>query len=565
MTFEQLQRKAIAEWEALENSEVPRLYIGTSTCARTSGALEVLGRIRAELEQRKINARLIEVGCLGCCALEPLVCIAKRGQPRICYGNVTFETVSELVTDYIVNENPRPDLALCLMGGNAIDGIPDISELPMLKSQVKIALRNCGHIDPANINHYIAHDGGYSGLFKALQMTPAEVIEEVSKSGLRGRGGAGFPTAAKWRICCDTPENEKFLICNAAEGDPGAFIGRSLLESDPHCVLEGMLIGAYAVGAARGYVYVNGEYALAIERLKTALRQMTDCGLLGDHILNSDFSFHMECIQGDGSLVSGEETALIRALEGRQAMPYARPPFPATSGLGGNPTTINNVETWTHVSAILQNGAEWYAGYGTEQSRGTKSFTLGGAVKYPGLIEVPMGTTLRHIVYNIGGGIPDGEDLKAVQIGGPTGGYLPAPSLDLPLDYEHLTSAGFIMGSGSIIVVASDACMVHLAKDALVFSRAESCGRCVFGREGTRQMAEILTDITDGKGKPEDIDFLLELGEGMELGALCALGKTAPNPALSTIKHFREEYEVHIKRKQCPAKVCENLRPSPAA
>jgi NADH-quinone oxidoreductase subunit F len=556
MIFEQLQHNAIAEWEAVEKSETPRIYIGTSTCGRSSGALKVLDQLNDELEQRKVEARIIEVGCFGFCSLEPLVAIARHGRPRISYNNVTPEIASQLLNDYIVNDNPRADLALCTMGNGEIEGIPDLSYLPMFKHQVRIALRNCGTIDPGNINHYIAR-GGYSGLFKALQMTPGEVIEEVSESGLRGRGGAGFPTSEKWRICRDVPESEKFLICNAAEGDPGAFTSRTLLEGDPHSVLEGMLISAYAVGATLGYVYVNAEYALAIKRLKTAMGNMEDCGFLGDRILGSNFSFHIKVMEGTGSLVSGEETALIRALEGKQAMPCFRPPYPATSGLGGKPTIINNVETWSHVSAILQRGAEWYASYGTEQSKGTKVFTLAGKVMRPGLIEVPMGTTLRQIVCDIGGGIPDGKDLKAVQIGGPTGGYLPIGSLDFPVDYEHLNSDGSIMGSGFISVIGSDTCMVDLAKNALAYIHAESCGKCVFGREGTNQLGEILSDITEGKGKVEDMDFLVELGEGMRLGSLCSLGKTAANPVLSAIKHFRKEFEEHIKKKQCPAKVCD--------
>ncbi len=558
MTFEQIQRNAIAEWEALEDSETPRIYIGTATCGRSSGALKVLGHLNAELEKRNIDAQVIEVGCIGCCYLEPLVDIAKRGRPRICYSRVTPEIVPQLITDYIVNDNPRHDLALCTIGGGEIDGIPNLFELPMFKPQVRIALRNCGYIDPGNINHYIAN-GGYKGLARALKMPPEEVIGEISKSGLRGRGGAGFPTGTKWRFCHDAPSSEKYLICNADEGDPGAFMDRSLLEGDPHSVLEGMLIGAYAIGATHGYVYIRAEYPLAIARLKTALKQMEDYGLLGDNILGSNFSFHIDIKEGAGAFVCGEETAMIRSLEGKRGMPYPRPPFPATSGLWGKPTNINNVETWSNVSAILQKGAEWYTSYGTEQSKGTKTFALAGKVARTGLIEVPMGITLRQIVYDIGGGIPDGKDFKAVMTGGPSGGCLPASALELPVDYEHLTAAGSIMGSGGMIVADSDTCMVDLAKYFLSFTQAESCGECVLGREGTMQMLEILTDITEGRGKPEDIDLLLELSEAVKSGSLCALGGTAPNPVLTTIRYFREEYEAHINEKRCPAKVCKKL------
>jgi NADH:ubiquinone oxidoreductase subunit F (NADH-binding) len=418
-----------------------------------------------------------------------------------------------------------------------------------------------GHIDPENINDYIAREG-YLGLARALKMTPEEIIEEVKKSGLRGRGGAGFPTAEKWRSCREASGTEKYLICNAAEGDPVACIDRTLLECDPHAVLEGMLIGAYATGATHGLIYLNAEYALAFSRLKTALKQMEEHRLLGDAILDSAFSFQIEVVEGAGAFVCGEETAMIRSLEGKRSTPYRRPPFPAVSGLRGKPTIINNVETLAHASAILQKGAEWYASFGTEESKGTKIFTLAGHVMRAGPFEVPMGITLRRIVYDIGGGIPDGKDFKAIQTGGPTGGWLSASFLDLSVDCEHLTAAGSLMGSGSLIVVDSRACAVDLAKASLVFAQAESCGKCVFCREGTMQMAEILTDISEGRGRPHDIDLLLKLGEGMKLGAFCALGRTAPNPVLTTLRDFREEYEAHVKEKQCPAKVCEKLDPS---
>ena len=558
MTFEQMQRNAIAEREALEDSERPRIYIGTATCGRSSGALKVLDHLKAELSQRNIGAQVIEVGCIGCCYLEPLVYIAKRSRPRLAYSNVTPEIASQLVTDYIVNDNPRLDLAICSIGEGEVEDIPNLLELPMFKLQLRIALRNCGYIDPGNINQYVAN-GGYSGLARALGMTTEEVIEEISQSGLRGGGGAGFPTGTKWHLCQDAPSSEKYLICNAAEGDPAVYKDRLLLESDPHSVLEGMLIGAYAIGATCGYIYIPAEYTLAVDRLKTALKQMEDNELLGDDILGSNFSFNIEVKEGAGAFVCGEETALIRSLEGKRAMPYPRPPFPTTSGLRGKPTVVNNVETWANVSAILQKGAEWYAGYGTKQSKGTKILALAGKVKRPGLIEIPMGITLRQVVYDIGGGIPDGKDIKAVLIGGPTGGCLPESALDLPVDYENLTEHGAIMGSGSMIVADSDTCMVDLAKRFLSFTQTESCGKCVLCREGTVQMLEFLTDITEGRGKPKDIDLLLELSEGVKLGSLCALGGTAPNPVQTTIRYFREEYEAHIKKRQCPARVCKEL------
>ncbi len=558
MTFAEISRRASAEWEAIYNSRNPRIYIGTATCGRSSGALKVLERIRAELKKRKIAAEIIEVGCIGCCYLEPLVDIEKLGRPRISYCLVTPDMAAQLIEDYIVNDNPRPDLALGTIGGGSIDGIPPLEELPMFRPQVRIALRNCGYVNPGNINHYIAR-GGYYGLARALEMTPEQVIAEIEKSGLRGRGGAGFPTAAKWRTCREAPGDEKYLICNADEGDPGAFMNRSLLESDPHAVLEGMLIGAYAIGAGHGYIYIRAEYPLALARLRNALKQMGDCGLLGERILGSKLSFYIEIEEGAGAFVCGEETAMIRSIEGKRGMPYPRPPFPATSGLWGKPTNINNVESWGSVSAIMQRGGEWFASFGTEESKGTKTFALAGKVERTGLIEVPMGITLRQIVFDIGGGIPEGKDFKAVQTGGPSGGCLGASLLDLPVDYERLTEAGSMMGSGGMIVADSDTCMVDLAKYFLSFTQAESCGECVPCREGTLHMLEILTDITQGRGKPGDIDLLLELGEAIKQSSLCALGGSAPNPVLTTIRYFRDEYEAHINEKQCPARVCKEL------
>ena len=433
--------------------------------------------------------------------------------------------------------------------------------LPMLKPQVRIALRNCGDIDPGNINHCIGR-GGYSGLVRALKMAPEEVIEEVGRSGLRERGGDGFPAGKKWQLCFDAAGSEKVVICNAVEGDPNSLTARTLLEGDPHSVLEGMVIGAYATGATPGLIYINAEYGLAISRLRTALKQMEEHGLLGNHLLESKFSFNVEIREAPGNLACGDETFLINAIEGKQTMPFVCSSHPPVSGLGGKPTLIHQAETWAHVSAIMEKGAEWYAGFGTEQSRGTKVFTLSGKVMLPGLIEVPMGTPLREIVYDVGGGIPDGRALKAMQVGGPTGGYLPAGSLDLPVDYEHLSAAGTIMGSGSILVIDGDACIVDQAKSSLSFIQNESCGKCVFCREGTMQMAEILTDITEGRGKTHDIELLLELGEGLKLAAQCDLGRTAPNPALTAIRYFGEEVEGHVKERKCQARVCRTLEPS---
>jgi NADH-quinone oxidoreductase subunit F len=558
MDFEAIRTKAISEWESLGKSTSPVIFIGTATCGRAAGASAVLEAINAALERHKIKANITQVGCLGLCYAEPLVDIIKPGRPRIHYGNLTPELAAQLIEEYLVKDNPHPDLALGTTGNGRLPDIPDLYELPVLKPQVRIALRNCGLIDPENINHYIAR-GGYRGLTRALEMAPEAVISEVQESGLRGRGGAGFPTGMKWGFCRKAQGEPKYIICNADEGDPGAFMDRSLLEGDPHAVLEGILIGAYAIGAKEGYIYIRAEYPLAIERLQLALRQMTEYGLLGDNILGSGFSFHLKIKEGAGAFVCGEETAMIASIEGKRGMPRSRPPFPANSGLWGKPTNINNVETWANVSAILEKGAEWYASYGTEKSKGTKTFALAGKINRTGLIEVPMGITLKEIIYGIGGGIPNGKRFRAVQTGGPSGGCLPESLLNLPVDYDSLTQAGSIMGSGGMIVLDEDNCIVDTARYFLTFTQTESCGKCVPCRLGTKQMLNILEDITSGKGKPEDIDLLTGLSKSVKAGSLCALGGTAPNPVLTTLRYFQDEYEEHIVQKKCRALVCTAL------
>ena len=558
MTFEEIRNQAIAEWEALQQSEKPRIIIGSATCGRAAGAMAVAEAIKSTLAKLNLEATITHVGCIGLCYTEPLVDIVKPNRPRISYGNVTPEIVPQLIEDYIVNDNPRPDLALGTIGEDSIDGIPTLFELPMLKPQVRIALRNCGIIDPESINQYIAR-GGYSGLLSALSKTPEEVIEEIKKSGLRGRGGAGFPTGLKWEFCRKSPGNTKYVICNADEGDPGAFMDRSLLEGDPHAVLEGILIGAYAMGATDGYIYVRAEYPLAIERLKLAIKQMTEYVLLGENILGSGLNFHLKIKEGAGAFVCGEETAMMASIEGRRGMPRPRPPFPAQSGLWGKPTNINNVETWANVSTIMQHTGDWYASYGTGKSKGTKTFALAGKINRTGLIEVPMGITLEEIIYGIGGGILDDKQLKAVQIGGPSGGCLPASLLNISVDYESLSQAGAIVGSGGMIVMDEDNCMVDVARYFLSFVQSESCGKCVPCRLGTKQMLDILERICKGEGKPEDIDLLSELCQSIKNGSLCALGGTAPNPVLTTLRYFRDEYEAHINEQRCPALACTNL------
>jgi len=558
VSFEEIKSQAILQWKTMQQSESIRILIGMGTCGRAAGAEDILDVLNQELVKQDIQADILPVGCIGLCYAEPLIEVIKPGKPSVFYGNLTPELMSEIIADYLIADNPRSDLALGTRGEGTLDGIPKLFNLSVLKPQVRISLRNCGNIDPENINHYIAN-GGYEGLAKALRMKPQEVIVEIKKSGLRGRGGAGFATGVKWQFCHDAPGDIKYVICNADEGDPGAFMDRALLEGDPHAVLEGILIGAYAIGATEGYIYIRAEYPLAIQRLRIAIRQMEEYGLIGDDIMGSGFKFHIKIKEGAGAFVCGEETAMMASIEGRRGMPRSRPPFPAQSGLWGKPTNINNVETWSDVSAILAKGADWYAGYGTEKSKGTKNFSLAGKVVRTGLIEVPMGISLREIVYEIGGGIPEGKRLKAVQTGGPSGGFIPESLIDLPVDYESLTQAGSIMGSGGMVVIDEDTCMVDMTKFFLTFTQAESCGKCIPCRWGTKQMLDILEDIANGRGRPGDIALLQELAESIKDGSLCGLGQTAPNPVLTSIRYFRDEYEEHIFERRCSAMQCQAL------
>ncbi len=558
MNFEEIKKKAQAQWQAALKNPKPRIFIGMGTCGIAAGAEAVLTALKEELKNNKIEADIIQVGCIGFCYAEPVVEIAKSGKPSVFYGNLTAELMAEIVRDYLVNDNPRAELAMGSRGEGTIKDITPLSESPVIKPQVRLVMRNCGNIDPTIIDQYIAKDG-YTGLQRALAMKPQEVIDEIKKSGLRGRGGAGFPTGNKWQFCHDAAGTPKYIICNADEGDPGAFMNRAVLEGDPHAVLEGMLIGAYGIGAAEGYIYCRAEYPLAIERLKLAMEQMEKYGLLGENIMGSGFNFHLHIKEGAGAFVCGEETALMASIEGARGMPRPRPPFPAQSGLWGKPTNINNVETWAHVSAIMQKNAEWWGNYGTQGSKGTKTFSLVGKVKRTGLIEVPMGITLRDVIYGIGGGIVGDKKYKAVQTGGPSGGCLPTSFLDTPVDYETLAQAGSIVGSGGMVVMDEDNCMVDVARYFLTFTQLESCGKCIPCRWGTKQMLDILNDICAGKGKEGDIDLLLEVGDGVKNGSLCALGGTAPNPVLTTLRYFRDEYEAHIKEKRCPALACKAL------
>ena len=550
------RKQAVAKWEELRNNPVPFIYIGAGSCGLAAGAAETQAAVEDYLERKGIEARIIQVGCIGPCYLEPLMDVQMPGQARISYANVMAKDVARILQAFFDDGEITKDHLAGHFGDGELDGIPRFYDLPMLKPQVRIVLRNCGIIDPDDIDHYLARDG-YRGFEKCLSMTWPDVLDTVKRSGIRGRGGAGFPTWRKWETCRNSESDQRYLICNADEGDPGAFMNRSLIEGDPHSVLEGMLIAAYTIGASQGYVYIRAEYPLAIKRLKTAIGQMRELGLLGNSILGSDFNFDLKIKEGAGAFVCGEETALIASIEGKRGMARTRPPFPAVAGLHGKPTIINNVETLGTLANILRNGAEWYAGFGTETSKGTKTFSLVGKVRRTGLIEVPLGIKLREVIFDIGGGTQ--KPFKAVQSGGPSGGCLSEEFLDLPIDYEHLAEAGAIMGSGGLIVVDSDTCIVDLAKYFMSFTQKESCGKCVPCRVGTRHMVEILEKICDGKAELSDLDKLEKLAYTVKNGSLCGLGSTAPNPALSTLKYFRPEFISHVKDKRCPAVTCKNL------
>jgi NADH-quinone oxidoreductase subunit F len=562
MDYATMRANADKRIESLENLLQPVIMIGMGTCGKAAGAEKVLAAVEKSLKRMQLLGRILHVGCIGMCYLEPIMAVRKPGRPFICYGSLTAEKAEEILGSYLLNDDLKAEMAICTLGEESMAEIPRFSDLPMIKPQVRIALRNCGLIDPENIDHYIAR-GGYGGLHKALRMEPSAVIQEIKDSGLRGRGGAGFPTGVKWGFARMAPGKPKYFICNADEGDPGAFMDRSLLEGDPHSVLEGMLIGAYAIGATAGYVYVRAEYPLAIQRLKTAMRQMEEYGLLGGNILESGFCFKIKIKEGAGAFVCGEETAMMASIEGNRGMPRPRPPFPAQSGLRGMPTNINNVETLSNISAILARSAEWYAGYGTEKSKGTKNFSLAGNVNRTGLIEVPMGIKLGEIIFDIGGGVPNGKKLKAIQTGGPSGGCIPVSLLNLPVDYESLAEAGSIMGSGGMVVMDEDTCMVDMARYFLRFTQSESCGKCLPCRLGTKQMLDILEDICQGRGKPRDLELLQNLSDSIRKGSLCGLGQTAPNPVLTTMRYFGSEYDAHIQDKRCPAVVCSDLFAAP--
>ncbi len=558
---------------------VVNVHLGT--CGSAAGARAVMDVLKAELDRRSLSDVLLtSSGCAGLCSQEPMATVEIAGQAPVKYANLTEAKIKAILEKHIVGGTVLAEYALGSgyekTGGRPalnvrpgpespaelLPSVPRLDEVPFFKKQVLIALRNRGLIDPASIDDYIARDGYKAAIMALTAMTPAAIIKEIALSGLRGRGGAGFPTGIKWDLVRNAAGGNggpKYLVCNGDEGDPGAFMDRSILESDPHSVIEGMIVGAKAIGTATGFVYIRNEYPLAVEAVNRAIGQARDYGLLGRDILGTGFDFDLQVKRGAGAFVCGEETALLASIEGRLGEPRPRPPYPAQSGLWGQPTCINNVETWANVPAIITRGAKWFAGIGTETSKGTKVFSLVGKINNTGLVEVPMGITLREIVYDIGGGIPGGKAFKAVQTGGPSGGCIPNGKIDLPIDYESLTEAGSMMGSGGMVVMDEDTCMVDVARYFLSFTQDESCGKCTPCREGTKAMLDILTGITEGKGTPDDLVLLEDLARDIKDTALCGLGKTAPNPVLTTLRYFRGEYEAHILEKRCPAHVCRAL------
>ena len=550
----------------------PVIFVGMGTCGLANGAQAVHDALKAECEVRGISATVIPVGCMGYCAREVIVDVKLPGRPRISYCEVKKQDVPAIVERTLLGGELIGEKLLGLYDRSEEDGWKEaaiLNDLPFFVKQQKVNLENCGVIDPESIDQYLSR-GGYRALSAAINgRSGQEVIDDVLKAGLRGRGGGGFPTGKKWQLARDTQADKKYLICNADEGDPGAFMDRALLEGDPHRVVEGMIIAAYAIGASYGYIYCRAEYPLAIRRLEKTLAAAREYGLLGKNILGSGFDFDMRIKKGAGAFVCGEETALMHSIEGRRGMPRPRPPYPTTAGLFGKPTVINNVETFANVTTVFKNGPDWYAGVGTDSSKGTKIFALSGKVRNVGLVEVPMGVTLREVVFDIGGGIPDDRKFKAVQIGGPSGGALPESVIDTPIDYESLKEVGAMMGSGGLVVMDESTCMVDLAKYFMTFIQSESCGKCIPCREGTKRLLEILDRLTASYRNETTQDesllrfqgmvYLERLASVIQDTSLCGLGQTAANPVLSTLHYFREEYEAHLYERHCPAGACREL------
>jgi len=551
----------------------PVIFIGTGTCGLGAGADKTLFAVKTYLKSHQIEATVIETGCIGLCSSEPLMDVQLPGHNRLSFENATADKVEDILDSILkAKSEVKEQQILCQFNSfnnHQWEGIPDINELPFFKPQFRIVLKNCGIVNPISIDEYVA-SGGYTGFLDLIKSKNSEeVCDLVEKSGLRGRGGGGFLTGKKWKFALNTPANQKYLICNADEGDPGAFMDRAVIEGDPHRLIEGMAIAAYGIGASKSYVYIRAEYPLAIKRLKIALQQAKEYGLLGENIFGSRVNIEIKVKTGAGAFVCGEETALINSIEGKRGMPRPRPPFPAVSGLFGKPTIINNVESLSNLPFIIKEGEDKFAAIGTEKSKGTKVFALSGKIAKTGLVEIPMGTSVREVVFDIAGGIPNNKKFKSVQIGGPSGGCITEQNLDIPIEYESLIEVGAMMGSGGLVVMDEDTCMVDVAKFFMDFIQRESCGKCIPCREGTRRMLEILEDIThkphhndkhEALRRFKGVTQLERLGKVIKETSLCGLGQTAPNPVLSTIQWFREEYEEHIYERKCSANVCTELR-----
>jgi NADH-quinone oxidoreductase subunit F len=554
--FSAIHEEAVNRRKVFTEDPAPKIHIGMATCGIASGALETKSSFEEALAERSIEARIHTVGCIGHCYAEPVVIIENPGFPAILYHQVTPGKARMLVKSFLEKGDPLFEYLMGALMEN--DMIPQVWDFPRFNMEKRLVMEKCGRIDPEDIHDYIA-SGGYSALVNALQSSPEAIIAEIKEAGLRGRGGAGFPTGLKWELAAKSEGPEKTVICNADEGDPGAYMDRTILESNPHQVLEGISICAHAVGAQKAIVYVRTEYPLAVKMVTRAIDQAKEAGLLGSNILGTSLDLSVEVFQGSGAFVCGEETALIQSIQGNRGMPTYRPPFPVQKGLWGEPTVINNVKTFATIPFLVTVGAGQYRKTGTEMSPGTAIFSVVGNVLHAGLVEIPMGVDLRTLIFDICGGVPDKKAFKAVQIGGPSGGCLPADFLDTPIDFDSLIEAGAMMGSGGMVVMDEDTCMVDVARYFLDFTQKESCGKCTFCRVGTHHLLEILVRITKGEGREGDLEILEALSEDIKAGSLCGLGKTAPNPVLTSLRYFRDEYEAHIKEKRCPAGMCRDL------
>ncbi len=554
--YNNLKDKAENETASLRDTAVPRIFIGMATCCRAAGAVDTKNAFEEVLKESSVKADIIHVGCMGHCYSEPYVVIHNPGFPPICYYEVTPGKAKLLVKSFIEKGDPLFEYVLGAMEPN--DMIPTIMDTPRFNKEKRIVMDLCGRIKPDDISDYISHDG-YSGLAKTLTLEQDVIIDEVRKAGLRGRGGAGFPSAVKWNMVSSSDAEDKYVICNGDEGDPGAYMDRTILESNPHQLLEGLAICAYTVGAVKAVIYIRAEYPLAVEMIQTAVRQAEENGLLGKDILGSGFDLDVAIFQGSGAFVCGEETALIKSIEGRRGMPEYRPPYPAAEGLWGRPTIINNVKTLSYIPGIINNGGDEFSKIGSKTSPGTAVFSVVGNILHAGLVEVEMGTTIGSLILETCGGVPSQKKFKAVQIGGPSGGCLSEKFLDVPIDFDSLNEAGAMMGSGGMVVMDEDSCMVDVAKYFLEFTQDESCGKCSFCRIGTKHLLNILDRLTKGEGREGDLELLEDLSRDIKKGSLCSLGKTAPNPVLTSLKFFREEYEAHLKEKRCPAGKCRSL------